>query len=97
MNQSIDEFPPRVARRDVALRQSLLRALARDLSLPHGHFAVTATMQALSAVSLKRQTLVVEDEPVLIESVPDEIADVSLDTWCCVAACAHANAADMER
>jgi hypothetical protein len=73
---------------DGALRKSLLRALARDLSLPQDHFAVTATMQALASVALKRQTLVVEGEPV--DHVPEQLADVSLDTWCCVAACAAA-------
>lgn len=77
---------------DAALRQSLLRALARDLSLPHDHFAVTATMAALSTVSLHGQTLVVEGEPVV--AAPDELADVSLDTWCCVAACAAAESCE---
>jgi hypothetical protein len=79
---------PRLASIDGALRQSLLRALARDLSLPQDHFAVTATMQALATVSLKKQTLVVEGEPV--DEVPERLVDVSLDTWCCVAACALA-------
>lgn len=78
----------RLAHLDDALRQSLLRALARDLSLPHDHFAVTATMRALGAVALNRQNLVVEDEPVLLETVPEELENLSLHTWCCVVACA---------
>jgi hypothetical protein len=78
----------RLAHLDGELRKSLLRSLARDLSLPQDHFAVTATMRALANVSLQPHVLVVEGEPV--EEVPERLADVSLDTWCCVAVCAAA-------
>lgn len=91
MHQAFDtELSLDTGNHNVALRQTLRRALACDLHLPEEHVAVAATMAALSAVSLKQQTLVVESEPVAAE--PDDLEAVSLETWCCVVACAHANA-----
>jgi len=75
------------------LRRFLQQSLARDLSLPPDHHAVTATMDVLSRVSLQTDGIVVTGGP--IANIPDEFAHVTLETLCCLAACTVAETLPM--